>query len=77
MRYILQEIEKVEQTHSQTWLCFQQLQQWNSVSWLPHDSFLDHPHPGHTPNTLPKRLSTADYFRIAVIKYLHFSAVQN
>lgn len=69
MRYMLQEIqEKVEQNHSHTWLCFQQLQQWNSVSWLPHGSFLAHQHPGHTPNTPPKRLSTGDYFSIAVIK---------
>lgn len=57
---------KRQQTHSHTWLCFQQMQQWNVVSWLPRDSFLDHQHPGHTPNTPRKRL-TADYFSIAVI----------
>lgn len=29
--------------------CFQQLQQLNSVTLLPHDSFLARQHPGHTP----------------------------
>lgn len=33
----------------QTWLCFQQLQRWSSVTWSPHDSSLVHQHPDHKP----------------------------
>lgn len=32
-----------------TWLCFQQQQQWSSVTWLLHDSSPAHQHPGRTP----------------------------
>lgn len=53
--------------HTHTWRCFQQLPQWNSASWLPHDSSLDRQRPGHTPNTHPPQ---KDYWLLITLALL-------
>jgi len=42
-------IAHVKEKLRHTWQCFQQPQLWNSVTLLPHGSYLDHQHPGRTP----------------------------